>query len=589
MASSQKVKNSSQAALYIVIVLAIIFAVNFLFSNMFFRIDLTENKRYSISKATKSILKDVNDIINIQVYFSENLPANLKPMGRDVRDFLSEYVSLSDGNLRITWQDPAKSDELRQKVQNLGIPEIQMQSYEKDKAEVVRGYLGIAVLYEDRKEVLPVVQPSQMANFEYNLTQAIMKVFRSEQPKIGVVKTDTSAFIPARMRQQMRITEPDPTEAKYKPIYDNLAQNYTVETVDLSNVNTPISGEYRTIIVPGGEQWPEEKLYLLDQYLMHGGNMIVLVENVKVDFQFGARGSLANPAITKLLEHYGVSVGDQIVADAACGNVQIPQRFGQFQMSVQRPYPFFVRLGEGGLNPSNPAVSSIADIILPWASPLQINTEKVSFDGEWGNAEAAKDNDLERFAVVLAKSSDRSWQVTQPFDLNPQQQWDIEGQEYERSNLMVHLQGSFSSYFAGKAAPGKKADPQSEDAGNLSQISLNADDEKLESVDQAHLVVVSDADFLSDQNATPSNVTFLMNIVDQLSLDNNLIDVRSRQLVDRSITVDQLGEDSIKPAVYRWINILLMPVLLCIIGLVIYFSRREVSAAQTVTSEKKEK
>jgi gliding-associated putative ABC transporter substrate-binding component GldG len=567
--ASKSIVNKTQTVVFVLVVLGFVAVANYLLDKWFVRLDLTESKEYSISAPTKRMLKGLDDIINIKVYFSENLPPQMQPLEAGVRDMLIEFRAYAGKNLRISWED-TQSDEAKRKVRALGIPEVQLQSFEKDKAQAVNCFMGIAVLYEDKKEVLPLVQ--NLENLEYDLAQAVMKVHRDEMPKVGVLKTDTLPYLPPNIQRQMNIT--DKTEEKYKPIFQQLEQNYEVVTVDISD-GSPVDSTIRTLIVPGGDDksFTTRDLFEIDQYFMKGGNLIVLADAVRVSCQYGPTGSPQSPRILDLLEHYGVAVEKSMVLDASCGQVQIPQKVGIFQMNVATNYPYFVRIGQGGFNEENPAVSGLGEVIMPWVSPLKILVDKEDSTG-------AVDTSAAVTAQVMALSSPNSWIQTGNFNLNPRQEWGQivkqKEEEFQRSTLMAYLNGSFASYFAGKEVPPVKEEADSSDT--LGQIELKPEDTDREIVDgntAAHLVVAGDSDFLSSQNAAPGNIAWLLNVVDWLTLDENLIAIRSRTLVDRTIDSDRLGEGASGKNMIRLVNILAMPVLVIAIGLFIFFKRRE--------------
>jgi gliding-associated putative ABC transporter substrate-binding component GldG len=581
--ASKKLANSTQSIIFVLIILGFVAVINYLSTKYFKRVDLTETKEYSISPASKRMLRDLDDLINIKVYFSENLPPHLKTLESGVRDLLTEFKAYAGSNLKISWEDPSKSEEVKSKVRALGIPEVQLQTFEKDKAQVMNGFMGIAILYADKKEVLPVVQ--DLRNLEYDLAQAIMKVFRTETPKVGVLKTDTMPYLPPNIQRQMNVT--DKTEEKYKPIFDNLRENYDVVTVDISD-GQKIDPEIRTLIVPGGgpKSFTERDLFEIDQYFMQGGNLIVLADAMAVNFQYGVNASAQSPRILKLLEHYGVKVEQSLVLDASCGQVQIPQQFGMFRMNVAVDYPYFVRVGQKGFNDENPAVSGLGEMILPWTSPLTVLVDQ---------GDSAADS-LAPGATVLARSSEKSWVENSGFNLNPQQNWQqvIAGkqEQLERQSLAVHVGGAFESYFAGKSVPPAK-EPDSADA--LGQINLSAEDASRDIIPASsratnHLIVAGDSDFLSAQNAAPGNIAFLLNVVDWLTLDENLIGIRSRALVDRTIQSDKLEAGSSYANVIRFLNIFGMPVLVIAFGLVIFLRRREkVDSRPAAVAEKGDK
>ena len=135
---------------------------------------------------------------------------------------------------------------------------------------------------------------------------------------------------------------------------------------------------------------------------------------------------------------------------------------------------------------------------------------------------------------------------------------------------------------------------KSEAGDTLSQISLKQDAEDanreiIPSNTNGHLVVIGDADFISGQNASaPGNTTMLLNLVDWLSLDDNLISIRSRTLKDRTIESDLLKKESNAPNLIRLVNVVGMPLLVAIVGLLIFLNRREHVPVTVATNNKTE-
>jgi gliding-associated putative ABC transporter substrate-binding component GldG len=546
---------------------------------LFSRIDLTEKKMYSVSKATKSTLKKLDDIVNVRVCFSKNLPPNLKTLQADVKDILSEYKAYSGKNLHITFEDPSSSETAKKKITELGVPEIQMQTYEKDKAQVINGFMGIIIQYADKKEVMPVVQ--NLTNLEYDLTQAIMKVSRKTSPKVAVLKTDTLPAIPPQYRTK---DAPEDFKTKFKPIFENLEKNYTVETPEI-NKGIPIASDIKTLVIPGGASFSNRDLFEIDQYFMKGGNLVVMVEPIKISFQYGAMAMPQDPGIIRLLEHYGARVEHNLVLDAACGQVQIPQQVGPFQMNVAVNYPYFVKILPEDLNKNIPAVSSLSEMVLPWVSSITILApDRDSLAKK--NAGKTKDS-AGVTGTALVKSSKKSWIAAGNFDLNPQQKWTTPPEGFKQSTVMAYLAGNFKSYFAGKSVP-----PVNE-ADTAKKDSLSKSPDKSRDIvtnGKGHLIVAANANFLTAQfGGMPGNIAWLQNVVDWLSSDENLIGIRTRTMVDRSIRKDELKEGGATSAIVRLTNLLLMPALVIITGLLIFFRRREAAAPQASVEKKEEK
>ena len=575
---TKKIKTRTELIVYILIILGLIAVVNYLAVIKFGRLDLTEGKTYSISKASKKILKSLDDIINIKVYFSANLPPNLHRTVTDVKDMLSEYKAYGGKKLRITWVDPAESEKLKSEVRSMGIPEIQLQTFEKDKAQVMNGYMGIAILFADKKEVLPVVQ--NLKNLEYDLTLAIMKVSRSETPKVGIVKVDTATEYPPQMMRQMpEEAKKERTDEKFKPLFESLKQTYDVVTVDAMK-GEPIDSTLKTIVVPGSFAFSDRAIFEIDQYFMKGGNLIILSEAMRVDFRqyYGPQAANVESKLLDLVKFYGVKVEQNMILDASCGQVQVPQKVGPFTMNVALPYPYFVRFGAEGFLKDNPAVAPLSEVIMPWPNEITLlvdrkNPEK-NDKKDTASSTASVQSGVK--AVVLAKTSPKSWIAVGHIDLNPQQEWKPVESKLMPYPVAVYLSGSFKSYFAGKSVPSLNPAATGDSLSKINiQSDPNANRAVVESNTAGHLVVISNSSFVSAQNGAPQNIMMIQNLVDWLSQDANLIAVRTRSVKDRTIDPDLLKKESAKPGVIRIINIVAMPLLVIFIGLVIFMRRRE--------------
>jgi len=564
----QKLRSRAETVVVICAIVAIAALVNYVSDKFFYRIDLTEDRRYTVSAATKRVLRGLDDIVVVKAFFSKDLPPETHNTVTTVRDLLNEYRNIAGGKLRVTWEDPAGDEEARASAASLGVPEITLQTIKRDKAEAMKGYMGVGIMYADRKEAIPVVQ--NLANLEYDLTLAIMRVKRDAAPKIGVLKSQSADFIPAEISARMNMTE-EKTDKKFAPIFENFKRDYDVVTVDASE-GKPIDRDIRALIIPGGDRFTDRALFEIDQYFMNGGNVIALANAVSVSFQYGPQGSVQETKLMELLEYYGARVERNLIMDASCGHVQVPRNLGMFTINELLPYPYFVRITESGFAKDNPAVSAQSELLLGWASSLTFVPDTT------GARKAA--------ATTLVSSSAQSWAVTGEFDLNPQPQY----QSPDKDALMPHamamyLSGEFRSYFDGKPVPPAKEKGPDEDT-TMSRINLSADADRAvtPSTASGNLVIVGDANFISAQNASRPNIAFLLNLVDWLSQDNNLIAVRSRVLRDKTINPNVLEEGSAKPGMIRWVNLLLMPALVAVLGIVISLRRREKVSAPTVAA-----
>jgi ABC-2 type transport system permease protein len=580
---TKKIKSRTELVVYVLIVLGIIAVVNYLGTGWFSRVDLTETKAYSVSPATKKVLKNLNDIINIKVYFSKNLPPHMLPIVTNVKDILAEYKAFGGKKMRITWIDPMENDKTKSEARSMGIPEVQLQTFEQDKQQVMNGYLGIAVLFADRKEILPVVQNLQ--NLEYDLTLAIMKVARSSAPKVGIVKVDTMPEIPPQYMAQMpQAQKAEMTETKFAPLFEKLKETYDVVTVDVSK-GTPVDDNIKTLVVPGSAPFSDRALFEIDQFFMKGGKLIILADAMKIDFQqyYGPMAVPVNSKLLDLVQSYGVKVEPSMVLDASCGQVQIPQKIGPYSMNVAVPYPYFVRIGRDGLNSNNPAVAQLTDVVMPWPNTLALLVDLALPENDAKKAGKKNSTGNSVKATILVKSSKKSWTASGSIDLNPQQQWQPPSQNaLKQQTLAAYLHGDFKSYFAGKSVP--MVNPNATDSAKMSVASADANSSVTSSNTNGHLVVIGNSGFVSAQNGAPQNIMMMVNLVDWLSQDENLISVRTRAIKDRTIDADLLKKGSSTPSVVRIFNIIIMPLLVIMAGLVIFLRRRERISVNPSTS-----
>ena len=165
--------------------------LNAISNNYFFRLDLTDNKMYSLSASSKSVVKQVDDLLAMKVYFSDDLPGEYANNRRYLQDLLEEFEAISDGNIGFEFFRPEDDQNIEQEAQKAGIMPVQMQVVENDKMEVKRVLMGMVILYEDKKEVLPVIQTT--TGLEYEITTKIKKLVETNKPEIGIAVLESQS------------------------------------------------------------------------------------------------------------------------------------------------------------------------------------------------------------------------------------------------------------------------------------------------------------------------------------------------------------------------------------------------------------
>ena len=170
----------------LLIILAILLVVNLISNQLFVRLDFTSDKQYTLSKASKNILQNLEDVITITAYYSEDLPPQLIKSRKDFVDMLMEYENRSGGNILYEFVNPNKSEEDEQKAQQAGISPIMVNVRERDQVKQLRAYMGAVMQMGEKTEVIPVIQPG--SGMEYALTTSIKKLSVIDRPKIAFMQ-----------------------------------------------------------------------------------------------------------------------------------------------------------------------------------------------------------------------------------------------------------------------------------------------------------------------------------------------------------------------------------------------------------------
>jgi gliding-associated putative ABC transporter substrate-binding component GldG len=457
-----------------IIVLLILFVVNFISSRRFARVDLTEGRVYTLSNSSKRVVGTLDDLVTARAYFSKKLPPYLLGLRQQVSDLLEEYRNYSRGNLKVEFIDPADDPKVETQLQRLGIPKIQMNILQKDKFEVVGGYLGLGFFFEDRTEVIPVVENLQ--SLEYDVTSMILKVARTDSPKAGFVLKGGEHALDRDLNR----------------LKQELENSYEVVEVDPA-ADMPM--DLSVLVVVDVETLTPEDLFGIDQYIMRGGKTVFLASGVKIGEALQATAVPGDNL--SHLAGYGVKVNPQLVMDRS--NEMAPFSSGFMQFYVN--YPLWVKVRSEGFDHESPIVNKLESLVLPWASPLELTLDTTP--------------DVE--ARILATSTPYAWTQPEPFQLNPNMLPQPQGATSDEF-LAVLLSGSFESQFVDGPPEGVSA-------------------EVIPKSPETHMVVVGNSMFVMDnfiQNFR-ENIIFILNTIDWMSLGDELIEIRSKQVTDRPL------------------------------------------------------
>jgi ABC-type uncharacterized transport system involved in gliding motility auxiliary subunit len=507
----------------------ILVAFNFITGSVKTRVDLTKEKAYTLSAGTRAILAKLDAPVKVRLYCAQGENATpesvmLKGYAKEVEDLLAEYKQASKGKLIIEKYDPEPDSDTEDSAHLDGVEGQMLRNGE-------RFYLGLAISYGmDQKVAIPFLSPERERLLEYDISRAITQVFTPEKPVVGIMSPLPIFGMPsnpmmARMGQQ--------GEQPWM-LVNELKNDFKVKRIAMDV--DKIDDEIKVLVVVHPRDITDKAQYALDQFVLRGGKMIAfldplpaLIDTKEQNQMFGAIPNTGS-TLDKLLKAWGISFeSGKVVADMKY-MLQVGGRNGQ-----PTEAPAILGLTRQALNNDDIVTSQIENVWLPFAG---------SFTGT--PADGLKE-------TVLFKSTKES-QLVDGFMANLAgenivKEFKPSGTEYA---LAIRLTGKFKTAFP-NGKPEDKKDEEKKDADKKPEEKTpekKSDDSLKEGKDNNSVILVGDADMLSDRVALQpvqtlfgtqyapanGNLSFCQNAVEQLTGDNNLINVRSRATTSRPLT-----------------------------------------------------
>ena len=300
---------------------------------------------YSLSTSSESVVEQVDDLLTMKVYFSDDLPGEYANNRRYLQDILEEYAAFSKGNIRFEFFRPEDDQNIEQEAQKAGIMPVQMQVVDNDKLEVKRVLMGMVILYEDKKEVFPVIQTT--TGLEYEITTRIKKLVEVNKPIVGI----------AQLAGQ---------DGQSQNIQNVLRERYNVRSVSLSDA---VPSDISVILMSGiADSLTLNENANLKEYLNRGGNLFLAQNRVKTNLQL-QQAVVIQSDIFSIIEPFGLQINENLVTDKICGRVSVQQQMGPIRMNVPMEYPLLPIVRK--FNTDEAIVAGLEQIQLVFASEIQ--------------------------------------------------------------------------------------------------------------------------------------------------------------------------------------------------------------------------
>jgi len=472
------------------------------------RLDTTEVNAFSLSTGSKKLAKGLEDQMEIHAYFSEELPPPFNAMGQYVRDLLAEYRDASGGKITLKLISP-KTDEEKQAAEKDGIQRTADQKLEADSFGVQEGYRGVSFHYMGDSKAIGRIDTT--AGLEYEITQLIKQMV-GVKTKIGVLGGHEGA-VPSKGLGSLK---------EYMPSYDMAEVQATAE------IDPALKA---LLIVHPTTPLTDEELRRIDQYVMQGGSLAIFGGGIKLNEpsqeQQGPQDPSAVPidtGLNKLLEKWGVTIDSRIVADAQCGRARMPTQIPGLQIPV--PYPPVPIVSFDEEQRKHPAMFRMNQIGFPYPNRLALN------DNLKGDKEVK--------TTVLIRSTQQSWLMEgDTIDLKARDRWEVPGYNGPYT-LGVAIEGKLPSAFGSTAASDS---PEAEKAAPALE----------RGVKPARILVLGTGYFIRDEflpkperssQAMGGAVALALNAIDWLTQDNDLIEIRAKNIEDPMLEVPQAVKET---------------------------------------------
>ena len=498
------IKSRNLIKLSIIFSIIIFFSINVITNNILSssRVDFTENKLYSLSDGTNSLLKNLEEPIHIRLFVSSNLVKDvpqLSTYANRVETILKTYSNLSNGKITLEIIDPKPFSDAEDRAVGMGINSFNATEMSDSL------YFGLAATNSTTgQKNIPIFSPERETFLEYDLTSLISDLSQIKKPVISILDN-------LGLSADTRIGKPE------QQILKQMKEMFQVEKVDENNNELNKNTKVLMIIHP--KFLSDETLYMIDQWILNGGATLIFLDpyaETEISRQPGMPPMNPRSNLKKLLDTWGIKFDNKkAVLDSEFG-FRISRNINGRDIQVTN-YPWLNIRGQG-LNKNESSLSNLSTIVMTTAGSFEL---------------ANDDSVLEPIIISSQKSGLGDAQKAgdpkgDPRDLLPNIKSD-------NKNLTVAgwVKSNLSTSFSDKT---------------------NKDDNQLsKSSKKSNILLVADADMLMDRNwltqrgAFANNGDFVLNVLEKMVGGNALSDLRGKSTswrpFEKIIALEKIAEE----------------------------------------------
>lgn len=531
-----------------------------------YRLDLTEEGRYSLSEGTELLLDGVEEPLLVKVYLEGDFPAGFERLKLETRYMLEEWGA-RNGNVFFEFINPNtvdKAQEFKNQLATKGINAVQLQVSTNDGQSVLNVFPAAILSYREKEEVailledVMVYDPAEQVNIsiqqlEFNLARALSALLVDEKPRVAMITGHGELTASQTAGIGLELSEHYKVDRFSMKTYKALPSGEP----DIEDMVRRLNAYDLAIIAKPTEAFSELDKYLLDQFAMGGGHLIWFIDGVHAEMDSLSYGPefLAYPTyfdlnLTDLLFKYGVRVNTDLLQDVRCAGINDRRSIN--------PWVYFPLLGPT----SHPSV-------------LNLNAVKGEFVSSLDTVSASGVK-----KQVLLQSSTNAKRVPAPHTVSLETLYNRPDPRAFQSRDIIAgllLEGTFESAYANRIAP-KTA------GSSLPQLKKSP---------ATSMAVFSDGDFIRNQvnlinpeiprgqplplgfdqytNIQYGNDDLVLNLVDYMLDDRGLMQTRTRDVKLRLLNEDEVVNNA---SYWKLVNVAVPEVILLLAALVFTLLRR---------------
>lgn len=558
-------------------------AIIYLTANIGMRADLTEDKRYSLTNATKQLLTNVDSVIEIDVFLTGNLPADYKKLSVATKELLEDFTSISGNLIRVKFEKPGEelSNDtakaiLYDSLARLGVVFERTEITNTDESTSQLIIPSALVKYGNRKPIAIDLRSSRRIFKQYNVVNDVEPLEDKEATRNAaeaLLEYKFANAIDKLTREYMPtiaylVGNGEPIDMKINDLGESLRNDYRLAVFDLKQGYPDPTIIDALVIVKPTSVFTEEDKLKLDQYVMNGGKVIWFIDKLHAELDSLMRSQAEYTAydrgldIDDLLFKYGVRINGDLLQDLNCSKIPIVVgRNPDGSPNMQRvPWPYYPFLSSKTDNP----ISKNLDRVLP-IFPSSIDTVKAP--------------GIQKTILLASDTNSRSISSPALVTINS-----VKSEEdlftFNRSYVPVAvlLEGKFQSLFANRAGADLMDSVQRTTGKPFQRVALK----------EGKQIVVSDADIVTNalSNTTGplpmgelpyegyrfANREFFLNCIDYLVSNNGLFESRNKTIVLRLLDKEKIASQK---TTWQFINIVTPLLILAIAGGIIQWRRKK--------------